>query len=276
MLLVLAGCDRLFGLGDLPPLPADAAVTGDARADAAATGDAFVGPCTPASFQAATPTAFVYAVDHAAVATDESFAVFTKAGTVYYVAPLEGAPQAASISGANWAFPALTSDDVDLFLSHTGPVTEEAVHETAAMFATPGTVSGLPADSVPGRPAGHDGSLDMVVGLNGGFEELGQTAGTWLEHGVYDATMLAGIPGTLQFGNLSSDGLTLVFAVYASTGSGVYFWHRNDPAVLFGATATDPHGQLLAGAFASPTLTPDCSTLYVVDQTSGVLVRYHQ
>jgi hypothetical protein len=282
-LLVLAGvalgaCDNLLGLDSVAPADGrrDSRMldVADAVRDIGA-GDS-ASACSLAGL-ASTPSMTFPTIDNPteiAISPGVTFVMQGDGSEIYRRASITGGTTIGpSVAGTGWSHPALSADGSTLYL--TGPVTgmgaiyASGTGNLGVSWSTPLQI-GAPTGAYPGAPSSpHSTSTEhMVVQTSSGdFEEWELSNDTWASVATYGQDTLAAGSGTgISYPSLSSDGLVLVFEI---TESGVWALLRPD----LGTGFTDPsvsRVQLVSTPepLASPYLTPDCTTVYALDQAS--------
>jgi hypothetical protein len=275
--LLAGGCDaflRLQSFKDPSDAPADVVgPTADGLDDDARLPSLCA---TPPTFTGAA-TAVLPATSMTEAALEDQappFVVFTQGTGLQYSDYLM---QMAVFSGV--VHPALTRDGTELFMRTLA----SPAHVYSAQYAG-GFLAMTPESSldnvVPGTAVQAGGHLQMValVPASAEFIELTSDPGTaWTLVGSPMQPSDLGVDGSITSPSLSADGLVLAFVkTGGAMPAGVYFVRR--PNVQAGFAMHSSAGVLLATsiAVATPWLTADCRTLYVVDTTSQRLTRYDQ
>lgn len=276
VVVAVGGCDKLFSLpGVVEPTALDAI-----------TVDAPPPPCVPQPFGGTAQTPLFTQYKEFAVSTfDPTFGVGIVASGTIYDQPMPPTTNPPSVIFSNVAsYPALAPDGKTLFFSHQKPELLETTNNGNG-WTLPGPVGvPVPAAGFPGTPAVDPvtGDLHMLVMVASGtrFEEYVQTSVTWALRNGYSVMQVANVAaGTIDYPDLSADGLVLVFTLVGgppNTPAGVYFVTRPSIDASFDIATNQPsHGLLLPlGANmrqATPQLSARCDRLtVVVTDTQGI------
>ena len=266
--LMVSGCNALLGL-DEPALG-----TGDAS-DAGR--DAFVDePCTPTSFEGASPLLIATTVQRFSIATDESFAILTINADIHYLVN-PGTPGLTPIPAEGFEIGinhhiALTHESDQLFLNNinNATITRSTVITPPGIWNTPVTQQGFQMATVA-RPSA--GGMRMVTNVNGqpDLVEYVQTGTVWTPEMTHPRTLLidaSGI-GVILNPSLSADGLVLVYVISGGPVEGINYATRAATDQPFMRVELLFPGVNIIGA----QLTANCSHLWFLQSGSGSVTR---
>lgn len=273
--VALAACDNLLGLDSVAP--ADGRRDSRMLDGADATRDSDAGDSAsacPLAGLASTPSMTFPTIDNPteiAISPGVTFVMQGDGSEIYRRASITGGTTIGpSVAGTGWSHPALSADGSTLYL--TGPVTgmgaiyASGTGNLGVSWSTPMQI-GVPTGTYPGAPSATSTERMVVQTSSGDFQEWEFSNNTWASVATYGQDTLAAGSGTaISYPSLSSDGLVLVFEI---TESGVWALLRPNLSTGF----TDPsvsRVQLVSTPepLASPYLTPDCTTVYALDQAS--------